>query len=72
MTFFTLDSHHFWSDVNKQKKKFHTEQTLGILVDKDDLIKYQLLIIYGLLLMIFTYQPTVDKTIRAINQLLIE
>ncbi len=44
---------------------------LGILVDKDDLINYQLLIIYGLLLRIFTYQPTVDKTIRDINQLLI-
>jgi len=37
--------------------------TLGILVDKDDLINYQLLIVYGLLLRIFTYQPTVDKTI---------
>jgi hypothetical protein len=34
---------------------------VGLLVDKDDLINYQLLIIYGLL--IFTYQPTVDKTI---------
>ncbi len=42
------------------------------LGDKDDLINYQLLIIYGLLLKIFTYQPTVDKTIRDINQLLIE
>jgi hypothetical protein len=39
---------------------------LGFLVDKDDLINYQLLIIgiYGVLLRIFTYQPTVDKTIR--------
>jgi hypothetical protein len=36
---------------------------LGILVDKDDLINYQLLIIYGLLLRIFSYQPTVDETI---------
>ncbi len=36
---------------------------LGFLVDKDELINYQLLIIYGLLLRIFTYQPTVDKTI---------
>jgi hypothetical protein len=59
--------------------KFHTEVSaglakflIGILVDKDDHINYQLLIIYGLLLRIFTYQPTVDKTIRDINQLLIE
>ncbi len=36
---------------------------VGLLVDKDDLINYQLLIIYELLLRIFTYQPTVDKTI---------
>jgi hypothetical protein len=36
---------------------------VGILVDKDDLINYQLLIIYGLLLRIFSNQPTVDKTI---------
>ena len=28
---------------------------VGILVDKDDLIKYQLLISYGLLVRIFTY-----------------
>ena len=34
-----------------------------ILVDKDDLINYQLVINYGLLIRIFTYQPTVDKTI---------
>ena len=40
-----------------------TDREVGILVDKDDLINYQLLIIYGLLLRIFTYQPTVDKTI---------
>jgi hypothetical protein len=45
---------------------------VGLLVDKDDLINYQLLIIYGLSLRIFTYQPTVDKTIRDIDQLLIE
>jgi hypothetical protein len=37
--------------------------TVGLLVDKYDLINYQFLIIYGLLLRIFTYQPTVDKTI---------
>ena len=37
---------------------------LGLLVDKDDLINYQLLIIYQLLIRTFiTYQPTVDKTI---------
>jgi hypothetical protein len=36
---------------------------LGILVDNDDLINYQLLIIYQLLIRTFTYQPTVDKTI---------
>jgi hypothetical protein len=35
---------------------------LGILLDKDDLIKYQLLINYGLLVRIFTYQPTVSKS----------
>jgi hypothetical protein len=34
-----------------------------MFVDKDDLINYQLLIT-------FTYQPTVDKTIVTINQLL--
>jgi hypothetical protein len=50
----------------------HWTGLLGLLVDKDDLINYQLLIIYGLLLRIFTYQLTVDKTIRDINQLLIE
>ena len=44
---------------------------LGLPVDKDDLINYQLLIIYQLLIRTFTYQPTVDKTIVAINQLLI-
>jgi hypothetical protein len=43
---------------------------VGMLVDKDDLINYQLLIIYQLLIRTFTYQPTVDKTIVAINQLL--
>ena len=37
--------------------------TVGILVDKDDLIYYQFVISYGLLIRIFTYQPTVDKTI---------
>ena len=39
--------------------------TLGILVDTDDLtmINYQLVISYGLLKRILTYQPTVDKTI---------
>jgi hypothetical protein len=36
---------------------------VGLLVDKDDLINYQLLIIYQLLIRTFTYQPTVDKTI---------
>jgi hypothetical protein len=36
---------------------------VGILVDKDDLINYQLVISYGLLIRILTYQPTVDKTI---------
>jgi hypothetical protein len=37
--------------------------TIGILVHKDNLINYQLLIIYQLLIRTFTYQPTVDKTI---------
>ena len=45
---------------------------IGILVDKDDPIKYQFLVSYGLLVRIFSRQPTVDKTIRAIHQLLIE
>jgi hypothetical protein len=36
---------------------------VGLPVDKDDLINYQLLIIYQLLIRTFTYQPTVDKTI---------
>ncbi len=36
---------------------------VGFPVDKDDLINYQLLIIYQLLIRTFTYQPTVDKTI---------
>jgi hypothetical protein len=42
----------------------NTRQCLvGLLVDKDDLINYQLLFIYQLLIRTFTYQPTVDKTI---------
>jgi hypothetical protein len=41
---------------------------LGMLVDKDDLINYQLPIIYGLLVRIFTYQPTVDKTSHSQTQ----
>jgi hypothetical protein len=41
-----------------------------MLVDKDDLINYQLLIIYQLLIRTFTYQPTVDTTIVTINLLL--
>jgi hypothetical protein len=32
---------------------------IGLLVDKDDLINYQLLIIYQLLIRTFTYQPTI-------------
>ncbi len=44
-------------------KWFQVKLNLGILVDKDDLINYQLLIIYQLLIRTFTYQPTVDKTI---------
>jgi hypothetical protein len=46
---------------------------VGILVDKDDLINYQLLIIYQLLIRTFAYQPTVDtlEDRRTINQLLI-
>ena len=43
------------------KGKLHP--LLGLLVDKDDLIKYQLVIRCGLLVRIFTYQPTVDETI---------
>ena len=38
-------------------------EQLGILVDKDDLINYQLVISYELLMKILIYQPTVDKTI---------
>ncbi len=41
-----------------------------MLVDTDDLINYQLLIIYQLLIRTFTYQPTVDTTIVTINLLL--
>ena len=37
--------------------------SVGLLVDKDDLIKYQLFISYGLLVgFLLSYQPTVDKT----------
>jgi hypothetical protein len=32
-------------------------EEVGFLVDKDDLIKYLLLISYGLLVRIFIYQP---------------
>ena len=38
-------------------------EIIGILVDKDDLINYQLLVIYQLLIRTFPYQLTVDKTI---------
>jgi hypothetical protein len=37
--------------------------TLGILVDKDKVINYQLVIIYRLLIRILTNQSTVDKPI---------
>ena len=40
-----------------------TEYCVGILVDKDDLTNYQLLINYQLLRRTFTYPPTVGKTI---------
>ena len=36
---------------------------LGILVDKDDLINYQLVVNYRLLIRILTNQPNVDKVI---------
>jgi hypothetical protein len=36
---------------------------VGLLVDKDDLVNYPILIDYQLLIRTFTYQPTVDKTI---------
>ena len=39
---------------------------VGLLVDMDDLIKYQLVINHGLLVRIFTYQPTVDKRRKTI------
>jgi hypothetical protein len=45
--------------LNKSVDQGHVR----LLVDKDDLIKYQLLISYGLLVRTFSYQPTVDKTI---------
>ena len=54
--------------TRRSREKVPSQDTkcdVGILVDKDDLI------IYGLLLRILTNQPTVDKTIRDINQLLI-
>ena len=44
---------------------------LGILVDKDNVINYQLVISYRLSTRILTNQLTVDKTSRLINQLLI-
>jgi hypothetical protein len=40
-----------------------TKKATGILVDKDDLTNYSILINYQLLIRTFTYQPTVDKTI---------
>ena len=52
--------HRGQSDCWSQAKRV---TIIGILVDKDDLINYQLLIIYQLLIRTFTYQPTVDKTI---------
>ena len=39
------------------------ESLLDLLVDKDNLINYQIVVNYGLLIRILTYQPTVDKTI---------
>ena len=51
------------ADCFKSCFSITTVSAIGILVDKHDLINYQLLIIYGLLLRIFTYHLTVDKTI---------
>ena len=36
---------------------------VGLLVDKDDLINYQLRINYQLLIRTFTYQPTVESVL---------
>jgi hypothetical protein len=63
--------------ANSRKLVTIRDHSVEILVDKDDLIKYQLLISCGLSRVgkdfsIFPHQPTVDKTIRDINQLLIE
>ena len=48
-----------------QLGKYHlnSNDKVGNLVEEDTLIKYQLVISYGLLVRIFTYQPTVDKPI---------
>jgi hypothetical protein len=59
-----------WKSTKQKSVSLRTPETVGMLVDKDDLINYQLLIIYQLLIRTFTYQPTVDKIIVAINQLL--
>ena len=45
--------------LDRSVESFH----VGILVDKDDLINYQLVLRYRLLKRIVTNQPTVDKTI---------
>ncbi len=46
--------------------------TIGILVDKDNVINHQLVISYRLLIRILTNQPTVDKTIVLSTKLIVE
>jgi hypothetical protein len=51
---------------SRRKKNVHgctEDHRIGILVDKDNVINYQLVISYRLLMRILTNQPNVDKTI---------
>ena len=57
-----MSDHSSLVELHREVLQFKRCDT-GILVDKDDLIHYQLLINYGLLIRILTYQPNVDKTI---------
>ncbi len=51
------------SSEHKKNRKGKIWNRIGHLGDEDNLINYQLVIRYGLLIRILTYQPTVDKTI---------
>ena len=62
-----IDDDSVYASANEEEST-EEQDSVGLLVDKDDLIKYQLLISYGLLVRIFTYQPTVDKTSHSQRQ----